>query len=80
MNKYEAWLLDWFKNRTPHIELNPDENYFDAGVIDSFGVIELIEELENTYAVSFTQDDFLDRRFSSVSGLTELLTEKNSQS
>ena len=71
-----TWLFDWFRQRAPHVVLAPDDNFFNAGAIDSFGVIELIEDMEQTYAVRFTQDDFQDRRFSSVAGLTALLAEK----
>lgn len=76
MTEYEAWLLDWFRHRSPGVELAPDANFFNAGAIDSFGVIELIEDVETTFAVRFTQDDFQDRRFSSAAGLSALLREK----
>jgi acyl carrier protein len=73
---YAAWLLDWFQQRSPHVRLGPDDNYFSAGAIDSLGVIELIEDMERGFSVRFTQDDFQDRRFSSVAGLASLLAEK----
>ncbi len=76
MADYSAWLFDWFRQRAPHIALAPDDNYFNAGAIDSFGVIELIEDLEQAFTVRFSQDDFQDRRFSSVAGLAALLAEK----
>lgn len=76
MADYRTWLFDWFRKRAPQIELAPDDNYFNAGAIDSFGVIELIEDMEQAFAVRFTQDDFQDRRFSSVAGLAALLAEK----
>lgn len=77
MADYRSWLFDWFHQRAPHVVLAPEDNYFNAGAIDSFGVIELIEDIEQTYVVRFTQEDFQDRRFSSVAGLATLLAEKS---
>ena len=71
--------MGWFRRRAPHIELDPTNSYFDAGAIDSLGVIELIEDLELAFGVRFTQADFQDRRFPSVSGLAEILEEKQRQ-
>lgn len=76
MCKYSGWLFAWFHERAPQVELNPDDNFFNMGAIDSLGVIELIEAMERAFAVRFTQDDFQDRRFSSVSGLAAMLAEK----
>jgi D-alanine--poly(phosphoribitol) ligase subunit 2 len=73
---YVSWLQAWFRQRAPHVQLAPEDNYFTAGAIDSLGVIELVEDLEKTFAVRFTQDDFQDRRFSSVAGLADLLAGK----
>lgn len=76
MKDYTEWLLEWFNENAPHVELTPEDNYFNTGAIDSLGVIELIEAMEQTFSVSFTQDDFQDRRFQIVSGLSAILSEK----
>jgi acyl carrier protein len=70
------WLRSWFAERAPQRSLAPDENYFEAEVIDSFGVIELIEAIETGFACRFGDTDFQDRRFSSLAGLAEIITEK----
>jgi acyl carrier protein len=76
MNDYKIFLTDWFNRRAPHLSLSQDENYFIAGAIDSFGVIELIEEVESTFGLRFTQIDLLDSRFVSINGLASLIDEK----
>ena len=73
----EAWLQDWFAGRG-HRPAS-DANYFDAGAIDSFGVIELIEAVEQHFSISFRQHDFQDRRFASISGLAEIVNERLQQ-
>jgi acyl carrier protein len=79
MNDFPTWLIDWFHKRAPKVVLAPTDNYFESGAIDSLGVIELIEDMEQTFKVRFTQEDFQDRRFSYVSGLVEMLNEKRSE-
>ena len=70
------WLLTWFSKRAPQLELKADDNYFEKGAIDSLGVIELIEDIEQHFSFRFSQDDFQDRRFPSITGLSEILKEK----
>lgn len=76
MYDYQAWLINWFARHTPHIALSPEDNFFSAGLIDSLGVIELIEDMEQAFSVRFSQDDFQDQRFVSIRGLAEMLKEK----
>lgn len=76
MYDYHAWIKDWFGRHAPHVTLSPEDNFFTVGAIDSFGVIELIEDMEQTFPVRFSQDDFQDQRFGSIRGLAEMLKEK----
>jgi len=76
MNDYKTWLIDWFARHASCGTLSSEENYFTAGAIDSFGVIELIEDMEQVFSVRFHQDDFQDQRFTSIDGLAAMLTEK----
>lgn len=76
MTDFSGWLFDWFKQQAPQVQLRADDNYFEVGAIDSFGVIELIEDMEKAFLVRFSQDDFQDRRFPTISGLAAILVEK----
>lgn len=71
-----AWLERWFAKRSPHITLQDDDNFFEREAIDSFGVIELIEDAEQHFNVRFTERDFQDRRFSTICGLSEIINAK----
>lgn len=74
-----GWLLDWFKQRAPVTDNTPGDdlqlNYFEAGLIDSLGVIEMIAEVENHFGIRFNEKHFQDRRFSTIHGLSELIAE-----
>lgn len=76
MKESQQWIMDWFSNQAPHIKLGPQDNYFTIGAIDSMGVIELIEEVEQTFSVRFSQEDFQDERFATICGLAEMVTKK----
>lgn len=77
MTETAEWLLEWFKRRDSwpgHSPARPGEaNYFEAGWIDSLGVIELIAEVEEHFGISFAAGHFQDRRFTVVDGLGEII-------
>jgi len=50
-----------------------EKNYFEAGLIDSLGVIELIESIETEFNLKFTEENFQDRRFSTINGLAAII-------
>ena len=70
------WICNWFISRNEGLELELEENFFEIGLIDSFGVIELIEEIEEEFKITFNQLDFQDRRFSSIKGLSIIVSTK----
>ena len=75
-DEMKKWLTAWFSKHTghdtPEIEAHADENYFELGYIDSFGFIELIEELEETHELTFENDAFEDRAFATINGLAQI--------
>ncbi len=73
----EDWLLAWIKSRNPGVELNKDENYFELGLIDSYGLIELIEDIERQLNIKLKQDDLTNPQFFTISGLAKILHSRN---
>lgn len=73
------WLVAWFDARAtiPNdgIEDRLRTNYFEAGLIDSLGVVELIADTEEHFGIRFSERDFQDRRFATIGGLSELVLE-----
>jgi len=57
-------------------DVDYDTNLFDSGFIDSYGVIELVSFLEETYNVKLINDDINSPLFSSFNGLVELVDNK----
>jgi len=50
-----------------------DLDYFDAGLIDSFGVINLVAEIEGTFSVRFGPSDMQSKEFRTVRGLSGII-------
>ncbi len=73
------WLTEWFADRGAVVPESMDEmlsqNYFEAGYVDSFGVIEMIADIEDKFDIRFTSEHFQERRFAIVSGLSEIISE-----
>jgi len=68
------WLEDWFEQNGSSVPGLTD-NYFETGSIDSMSVIGLITDIEEHSSMHFTQEHFQDRRFSTISGLAQLVDE-----
>ena len=79
MTEEAMWLRRWFDGREAAAagwpERWPETNYFEAGLIDSLGVIELIADVEEHFGIAFDEGHFQDRRFSTIGGLGEIINE-----
>tara|TARA_B100000212_G_scaffold209241_1_gene157986 strand:+ start:23459 stop:23704 length:246 start_codon:yes stop_codon:yes gene_type:complete len=69
------WITQWFESSSGE-NIDLEENFFEAGLIDSFGVIELVEEIENEFNIKFDQIDFQNRGFPTISGLSVIIEDK----
>src|SRR4029077_15799544 len=81
-DRASQWLCDWFVSRRKFkgdTASLPDINYFDAGLLTSLEVIEFVSEIENCFGVQFSEQDFQDPRFATVSGLAELIADRSAQ-
>ena len=80
MNEVQAWVVDWFAQRKSFVEGSPEQrlavDYFQKGIIDSFGVVELIGDIEAHFQIQFLETDFQDRRFSTLGGLAEIIAQR----
>jgi len=68
-------LVEWFEQQSGCSDIRVEENYFEANLIDSFDVIMLMEFCESEFGVVFSETQFEDRRFSTITGLSEIIVE-----
>ena len=83
----DKWLIDWFVTRgkigKPCIEKQPDApgetDYFEAGWLTSMEVVEFVTEIEQEFAMQFSDRDLQDPRFVTIDGLAELILNASKQ-
>ena len=78
--KIIKWLIDWFEKNSDvlrdDIEQNINESYFLRGWIDSLKFINLITDIEEEFKITFSNDEFQNREFATLNGLTDIIKKK----
>ena len=79
----QAWLAEWFASRgkigKEARESALQVDYFAAGWLTSMEIVEFVSEIESRFAIQFSDSDLQDRRFVTISGLSELILERCTQ-
>ncbi|GAU80036.1 acyl carrier protein [Fusibacter sp. 3D3] len=75
-NYIYKWFADKLDVNVEEIIKNENDNYFNLEWIDSFDFMNLISDIEENFNIEFSSDEFQDRKFSTVRGLTQILEEK----
>lgn len=72
-----SWLLAWFSTKGRNkVAASVDLlhlNYFEAGMLTSLEIVEFVTEIEERFGMQFSETDFQDARFVTVSGLADLI-------
>jgi acyl carrier protein len=53
---------------------NPQVDLFEAGYVDSMGIVELLEFLRGEFNVEIPDDDLLSDDFSNIAGITRIVS------
>jgi acyl carrier protein len=53
-----------------------DTDLFDTGLIDSYGFIELVKFLEQTYGIGLSVDDLASTEMATLEGITRLVADR----
>jgi acyl carrier protein len=57
-------------------EVRDDTDLFDTGLIDSYGFIELVKFLEQTYGIGLSVDDLASPEMATLQGITRLVADR----
>ena len=60
-------------------KLSTSTNLFEADVIDSFGMVGLVQFLESEFGISFTNEELLSADLSSVDGMARMVEAKRTR-
>ena len=79
----EEWVLGWFAGRGTLPACSAESlrqlDYLQTGLIDSFGIVELILSVEEKFGITFAPEDFQDRRFATLGGLRDLIVRRSEE-
>lgn len=79
----QIWLIDWFIARSKLGEGASESlcntDYFEAGWLTSMEVVEFVTEIEQQFAMQFSDRDLRDPRFVTIAGLAGLISERSAQ-
>ena len=57
----------------PEFDFTASENFIEDGLLDSFDIIELVAELDQTFSISIDGLDIIPDNFRSIQALTSLI-------
>lgn len=73
----KEWIIKWMADNSgvseEEISKNSTANFFEKEYIDSFAFIMFIGEIEEAFGVTFDNEQFEDRLFSTIDGLAECI-------
>lgn len=58
----------------PEFDFSQSSDFFDDGILDSFDLISLVSELDQTYGISIDGLDIIPTNFCSIAAIEALLT------
>ena len=80
MKNVEKWVVEWFVDNggsvKEEIYTNMQENYIENGLVDSFGFLQLIADIEEKYKFVFEDSDFENEKLFVIEGLIEVIGDK----
>lgn len=78
---YEEWVIEWIAQNgniaKEKLKKNLDVNYLEEGFMDSFGFISLLNACEQTFSISFREEDFLKDDFLTIRGFGRMIEKKS---
>ena len=77
---YTKWLEEWFADKTDMPAESNDVNFFNSAWLDSFKTLSLVLDIEKKLGVSLSDSAMSDARFSTITGLSEILFEQKNAS
>ena len=71
-----AFIFDNFLFDAAEEDLGNDDSFLDQGIIDSTGVLELVEWLEDTFDITVDDDELIPENLDSVNQLAAFIAGK----
>ena len=70
------YITDNFLYLRPGLELNDEDSLLEAGVIDSLGFVELVEEVQSRFSIPVKDVDITEENFGSITSIARYVQER----
>lgn len=71
-----AFVEDNFLYLHPDLELGDEDDLLAAGVVDSLGFVELVEEVQSRYGVAVSDIEITEENFGSIAAIARFVEHK----
>jgi acyl carrier protein len=58
------------------LSVQDEESLMDRGIVDSLGILDIVQFLEREFSIEVTDDDLMPEHFSSIQGITSFTRQK----
>ena len=72
----KSYIAENFLFSSNGFDMDEDESFLEAGVVDSLGVVELVSFVEETYNFEVPDDDIVPDNFDSVDNLAAYISRR----
>ena len=66
-------IIEILTELRPEFDFTEEVNFIEEGMLDSFDVVNLVDELDSTFGISIDGVDILPENFASIEAITNLL-------
>ena len=74
--RIRAYIREVFLYAQPDLELGDGDRLLQRGIIDSMGVMELLEFLQEEFGVTVADEEVLEQNLGTIQGLTAFVVRK----
>jgi acyl carrier protein len=74
-----SFVEDNFLYMHPDVELADSDQFLSLGIVDSFGFIELVEEVQNRYGITIEDVEITEENLGSIDAITSYVQRKRAE-
>jgi acyl carrier protein len=76
LNTIREFIRENFVAGRSDVQINPDESLIENGIMDSTGVLELVEFLESTYSIHIEDEELIPENLETINNIIKFLKSK----
>ncbi len=74
------YIVSQFMYDQPNAKLSPEDDLLNQGIVDSMGILQIVNFLEEKFGVTVSDEEITPENFRSLGTLTDLIMQKRGAS